>query len=1022
MDFTKIDSLIIPHFERDFNKCKCNYCSKSEFFGHLFKCLECFEYNLCSQCFEKRKFNESHQSGHRFLHFVESDLSVCGTYLNGKHIYLENLKEKFSQTIHLNVKCNNCKCKPIKGLRFKCDTCIDLNLCEMCSEKSFEKHQLTHPLLVYCQTISANLNANEVYLDEKLFRCGFAQVFKAKYKNRSVICKKIEARKERKCENLIGSYEYDLFKKSFFNECNALKQIQSENILKMIGFCCIEVNNGDHDFLIITEAIKSNLVDFIKNESNLSHKLKFDISHGIAMGMIRIHTMGFIHHDLRTANIWLASSNVPKIGDMSKVSMCEEDISKFDFSSDSKKYMPPEFYSTGVVTNKFDVFTFGLTLNELFGGKHKCSNKKIEIIQKGEPFFDDLISDCISDDACNRATSREIESKLSFIITSMREQQCYSDDNSKFRLKFYYCMRNYREKQNELVKENRKLKRAYYEKLLKREETFNSSRIDSQLPSILNTLRHLEYLDENKTKCLELCQKYLTKAKEIVNGKKHIEIASALAVFGYVNLHLIKDYKKALSYYEKAAKMNKALLGEDCHAVANNYFRIGDCYYEMKSYTKALEYHLNSLEIRRSIYECNCDYLVSSLNKVQTCYLQLGNMVKFLRYRREEINIKRDVYKLEHPDKVYYDMFIVRGKDNGREAWHYIVIDNEAKYEQLKKQKSGTNIDVSDFGRIIKSGWGKNPPSDVEERLNNMYSLEYPQFKKFKLNGKSIEACMYESNNQDPILSSLYGELKHEYEFNNGEQNLSVIDSLLDLQRYYVEEMQDAYNSFIIGDKCLEICVGIFSKEANRYTAQALYWKGCCYLWFIKDEGKALALFEKVLEMRQKLFGREHPGVAEAFFKIGMCHLKLNKINDALNNLFQCLEIRKQIYTNQSKIHIVHVLTEILNCLEKLNETDKLNKYKLESLEIKRELFKKKHSEKEFQNVCLIKSKENDEPIWSYILIENELKYEELKKTTIRLVDDDVTQFGKIVYSGKGFNPPANIIEKMNKEYGYDQD
>ena len=34
-------------------------------------------------------------------------------------------------------------------------------------------------------------------------------------------------------------------------------------------------------------------------------------------------------------------------------------------------------------------------------------------------------------------------------------------------------------------------------------------------------------------------------------------------------------------------------------------------------------------------------------------------------------------------------------------AWHYVLIEDEEKYVKLKMCKQGTNIDVTDFGKII---------------------------------------------------------------------------------------------------------------------------------------------------------------------------------------------------------------------------------------------------------------------------------------------------------------------------------
>jgi hypothetical protein len=65
-------------------------------------------------------------------------------------------------------------------------------------------------------------------------------------------------------------------------------------------------------------------------------------------------------------------------------------------------------------------------------------------------------------------------------------------------------------------------------------------------------------------------------------------------------------------------------------------------------------------------------------------------------------------------------VFLIRGKDNGRPAWHYVLIPHE-NIKKLKVQKAGTNIDVTDFGKIIRSGWGENPSDEIIQEVEAEY-------------------------------------------------------------------------------------------------------------------------------------------------------------------------------------------------------------------------------------------------------------------------------------------------------------
>lgn len=53
-----------------------------------------------------------------------------------KKLFLDHLNKKKveqSKVVH-NVKCNGCGCEKIEGVRYKCTSRFDYNLCERCEE------------------------------------------------------------------------------------------------------------------------------------------------------------------------------------------------------------------------------------------------------------------------------------------------------------------------------------------------------------------------------------------------------------------------------------------------------------------------------------------------------------------------------------------------------------------------------------------------------------------------------------------------------------------------------------------------------------------------------------------------------------------------------------------------------------------------------------------------------------------------------------------------------------------------
>lgn len=68
------------------------------------------------------------------------------------------------------------------------------------------------------------------------------------------------------------------------------------------------------------------------------------------------------------------------------------------------------------------------------------------------------------------------------------------------------------------------------------------------------------------------------------------------------------------------------------------------------------------------------------------------------------------------------NVFLVRGKDRGRAAWHYVLVDNNKRELFLAATRSGS-LDVADYGEVLESGWGEDPPESVVKRIEEEFNL-----------------------------------------------------------------------------------------------------------------------------------------------------------------------------------------------------------------------------------------------------------------------------------------------------------
>ena len=67
-------------------------------------------------------------------------------------------------------------------------------------------------------------------------------------------------------------------------------------------------------------------------------------------------------------------------------------------------------------------------------------------------------------------------------------------------------------------------------------------------------------------------------------------------------------------------------------------------------------------------------------------------------------------------------LFLVRGKDRGKPAWHYVLVDKHKLEMFLEKSKSGS-LDVALYGEILYSGWGENPPEDIVQKIKDEFGI-----------------------------------------------------------------------------------------------------------------------------------------------------------------------------------------------------------------------------------------------------------------------------------------------------------
>lgn len=660
------------------------------------------------------------------------------------------------------------------------------------------------------------------------------------------------------------------------------------------------------------------------------------------------------------------------------------------------------------------------------------------VTRKCDFIFNSLVENLIRINPNERPESKQIDEKLHYINSFINKAIKTDTDaeflksstiltNSESDEKFYTNLRiavNSFDRvktleQNKLKDERFKKLEKYMKQEISKWESLNPK--DSRTLFYLENICCIYYFEKDREKCLESLKAFMEKTEELFPGNT-AEKAKSLGRAGFNHLFLFEDFQKAAEFYMKALEIRKKLLSEVYPTIANTYHRLGQCYLRLNLIQQALDAFFKALELRSKIYEEKSEFIVDTLSYISECYLKLNDSDQYTKYRRKALEIKKSLFAAENIDREYKEVLIIRGNANGRPAWHYLLIEDDEKYQKLKKTSAGANIDLKDYGNIIKSGFGEDSPSYIDKEINRIYGVKYSsKFDEYSINGNLVKDLVSDNiENEDPVLNWLFESLKFNYNLYNGIENIEIVKDLLTLTDYYYMKLNNAYCCNLLATRAREISLRLFDNKETEYSVNALNYVAGCHLYISKKFENALDLYNKVLEIRKGLYDPDHPFIASALFNLGVCYIEIENYEEALKYLQLCLEIRKRIYSPLNT-HIRYTLDRIKDCYEKLNNKENFLKYYMEVLKIKKELYKKNHPDKEYKDVFLVRGNDKGRPAWHYILIENEEKYLDLIKQK-EGTNIDVTNFGRIIKSGWGINPSKEVVNEIKQKYDYEID
>ncbi|XVE48858.1 hypothetical protein DITRI_Ditri01bG0035500 [Diplodiscus trichospermus] len=173
--------------------------------------------------------------------------------------------------------------------------------------------------------------------------------------------------------------------KDFENEIEIISSLKHKHIMPLIGVCI-----KDFDLISVYDfSSKGSLEEILHGKNKEKHALSWEARYNVAVGIAEglnylhnEHSRPIIHRDVKSSNILLSDRFEPQLSDFGLAIWGPTD-SSFLTQADvvgTFGYLAPEYFMYGKLSDKIDVYAFGVVLLELLSGKRPISFEN----QKGQ--------------------------------------------------------------------------------------------------------------------------------------------------------------------------------------------------------------------------------------------------------------------------------------------------------------------------------------------------------------------------------------------------------------------------------------------------------------------------------------------------------------------------------------------------------------------------------------------------------------------------------------------------------------
>lgn len=207
--------------------------------------------------------------------------------------------------------------------------------------------------------------------EQKIASGGYGDIYRAVHNGEEIAVKRL--------------YHFQgLDDQQFQNEFRSLSKVSHKNVIRLIGYCYESrskymKHNGELVFAKMMERLLcfeymqgGSLEKYIADEPcRLDWPTCYKIIQGICDGLNHLHNAqekAIFHLDLKPSNILLDKNMTPKIAGFDLSVDSTEGTDPIAMRRGTLEYMPPEYIDSGIISNKFDVFSLGSIIIRMMDG------------------------------------------------------------------------------------------------------------------------------------------------------------------------------------------------------------------------------------------------------------------------------------------------------------------------------------------------------------------------------------------------------------------------------------------------------------------------------------------------------------------------------------------------------------------------------------------------------------------------------------------------------------------------------